>query len=321
MSSRLAEMFRPPIDLISHFTIEEAREEGKIEKKWIMANLQDMSDFNCQALNRDIWKDTTVAELVKENFIFLQYDRTSPLAEQFINLYFPDRRHENQDTYPYVAIIDPRTGGKEKEWSGIPFPSAADFAASVSDFLDRYSLDPKKKNPVSTEKRKHVIDVDRMTEEEMLELALKNSLAANGDAAESSSIIEFEDASSSDKGKDKVVSLDDSPEPVASTAELSPFQRIPSDRPHTEPPNDPSSTTRIQVRNPPSRIIRRFRLDEPVARIYEWLKAEPLPGKEGVEFELKAMPQATDLIEHLDETIKDAGLANGTVMIEFLEDA
>jgi hypothetical protein len=27
-----------------------------------------------------------------------------------------------------------------------------------------------------------------------------------------------------------------------------------------------------------------------------------------------------DLIEHLDETIEDAGLKNGTVMVEFIED-
>lgn len=317
-------MFRPPFELMSHFTIEEARDEGKAEKKWIMANLQDMSDFNCQALNRDIWKNESIAEVIKENFIFLQYDKTHPLAEQFINLYFPDRRHENPDTFPYVTIIDPRTGGKEKEWSGIPFPSASDFLIALTDFLDRYSLDPKKKNPVSTEKRTPVLDVDRMTEEEMLELALKNSLAAaNGNAGSAgSSPIEFEDATSSDKGKDKVTSVDEeASEPAAPTPELSAFQRIASDRPHVEPPHDPSKTTRLQVRNPPARIIRRFLLDEPVRRIYEWLKAEPLPGKEGVEFELKSMPQGSDLIEQLDMTIKEAGLANGTVMIEFPEEA
>ncbi|KAM7200220.1 hypothetical protein V8F20_005438 [Naviculisporaceae sp. PSN 640] len=323
LSSRLAEMFRPPHELISHFTVEEARDEGKAEKKWIMVNLQDMSDFNCQALNRDIWKNESIADLIRENFIFLQYEKDHPLSEDFIIRYFPDRRHENPDTYPYVAIIDPRTGSKEKEWSGIPFPSASDFLIALTEFLDRYSLDPKKKNPVSTEKRKPVVDVDRMTEEEMLELAMKNSLAAaNGNAsAGGSSLVDFEDASSSDKGKDKVVSVDEeSPEPATATSEPSEFQKIASDRPHVEPPHDPSKTTRLQVRNPPARIIRRFLLDEPVRRIYEWLKAEPLAGKEGVEFELKSMPQGVDLINQLDMTIKEAGLANGTVMIEFMEE-
>lgn len=55
-------------------------------------------------------------------------------------------------------------------------------------------MDEGEREPFSTEKRQHVIDVGRMTEEEMLELALKNSLATDGNAAESSSIIEFEDA-------------------------------------------------------------------------------------------------------------------------------
>ncbi|KAM7202730.1 UBX domain containing protein [Rhypophila sp. PSN 637] len=318
---RLHELYHPP-PYISPYTIEEARDEGKEQKKWIMANLQDMSIFQCQTLNRDHWKNEAIVDLIKENFIFLQYDKNHPLSEQFINLYFPDRRHENPDTYPYVAIIDPRTGGKEKEWSGKSFPDVNDFLVAVSDFLDRYSLDPKKKNPVSTEKPKRVIDVDRMTEEEQLELALKNSMAANGNAGQpsnaeqsSSSDEDFSLDKDKDKENDKSVPVHE----AASSSQLSPFQRIPSDRPHTEPPNDPSSTTRLQVRNPPARIIRRFRLDDPVSRIYEWLKAEPLPGKEGVEFELKSVGQG-DLIEHLDKSIKEAGLANGTVMIEFIEE-
>ncbi|KAM7216117.1 hypothetical protein V8F06_008492 [Rhypophila decipiens] len=328
-AQRLHDLFNPPRSYIWDGTLEEARDEGKQQKKWIMANLQDMSIFQCQALNRDHWKNEAIVDLINENFIFLQYDKNDPSSMQFINLYFPDRRHENPNTYPYVAIIDPRTGGKEKEWSGKSFPDVNDFLVAVSDFLDRYSLDPKKKNPVSTEKPKRVIDVDRMTEAEQLELAMKNSLVANGNAgqpsnAEQPSSSYFEHPTS-ENDRDKVTWSDkenDQSVPVheaTSSSQLSPFQRIPSDRPHTEPPNDPSSTTRLQVRNPPARIIRRFRLDDPVSRIYEWLKAEPLPGKEDVEFELKSVGQG-DLIEHLDKTIKETGLANGTVMIEFIEE-
>jgi hypothetical protein len=54
--------------------------------------------------------------------------------------------------------------------------------------------------------------------------------------------------------------------------------------------------------------------------MYEWLKAEPLEGKADVKFELKRMPQGQDLIELLDSTIEEAGLKQGTVMIEFVTD-
>lgn len=331
-SSRLAELFRPPYDLISHLPWDEAREEGKEKKKWIIVNLQDMSDFNCQALNRDLWKDEAIKALVKESFIFLQYEKNDVAAEQYTTFYFPNEAHQNPSNYPHVSIIDPRTGEQVKVWSGIPFPTALEFYAQLAEFLDRYSLAAHSKNPVSKAKRpERVVDVDRMTEEEMLEMALQNSLDTNGGLSrpnvhDPDELTKSTGGLTAGKGKQKADTEDPAaPSSAAAAAAATPaptsaFAGIPSDRPHTEPPADPKTTTRLQVRNPPGRIIRRFRLDDPVSRIYEWLKAEPLPGKEGVEFELKSMPQGNDLIEHLGETIQEAGLANGTVMLEFIEE-
>jgi thioredoxin-related protein len=45
---------------------------AKAEEKWLIVNLQDNSEFACQILNRDLWKEKVVQELVKDNFIFLQ---------------------------------------------------------------------------------------------------------------------------------------------------------------------------------------------------------------------------------------------------------
>ncbi|KAK4098772.1 hypothetical protein N658DRAFT_431262 [Parathielavia hyrcaniae] len=327
-ASRLAELFRPPYDLMSHLGWDEARDEGKESKKWLLVNLQDMSDFNCQALNRDIWKDEAVKLLVKENFIFLQFDKNDYAAEQYVTFYFPNESHQNPNNYPHVSIIDPRTGEQVKVVSGIPFPSALEFHAQLAEFLDRYSLSAHSKNPVVKAKRpERSVDVDRMTEEEMLEMALQNSLDANGSSArpnipDPDSFTESPHQTEG-KGKEKAEATETAAagvEPEALSAQESAFSQIHSNLPHVEPPPDPQTTTRLQVRNPPGRIIRRFRLDDRVRRIYEWLKAEPLDGKVGVEFELKSMPQGVDLIEHLDETIQEAGLANGTVMLEFIED-
>lgn len=271
-------------------------------------------------LNRDIWKDKAIAALVKENFLFLQYTKNSLDAQQFMTFYFPANSHENPDNFPHVSIIDPRTGEQVKVWSGAPFPTASDFHAQLAEFLDRYSLDASKKNPVAkdTTKRPKVVDVDRMTEEEMLEMALQNSMApANGGtstpqagAVDPDSLTKAEAASAESQRAAEAV-----PAPVES-----PFASIASDQPHVEPENNPATTTRIQFRHPSGRVIRRFRLEDQVRRIYEWLKAEPLEGKEGVEFELKQMPQGQDLMANLDGTIAEAGLKQGTVMIEFIED-
>jgi hypothetical protein len=304
--------------MMTRVSWDEARALGKEDKKWILVNLQDMSDFNCQALNRDIWKDKAIVELVSENFIFLQYDKDYPDAEEYLTFYFPNRTHENPDNYPHVSIIDPRTGEQVKVWSGRPFPSAAEFHAELAEFLDRYSLAANSKNPVakSAARKPQVVDVDRMTEDEMLEMALKNSLAG-GEPSRSDSSTNVHDPDALTKSPDpEADSTDKGKQPAAA----SPFAQISSSTPHEEPANDPATTTRIQFRHSNGRVIRRFNVQDPVRRVYEWLKAEPLEGKEGVEFELKKMPQGQDLMELLDSTIEGSGLKQGTVMIEFIED-
>lgn len=308
---------------------DEARTLGKADQKWILVNLQDMSDFNCQALNRDIWKDRSIQELVSENFIFLQYDKDFADAEEYLTFYFPNRTHENPDNFPHVSIVDPRTGEQVKVWSGRPFPLAREFHAELAEFLDRYSLAANSKNPVarpSGPKQPVVVDVDRMTEEEMLEMALKNSLTAgaagasstgSGSGATSTPNIHDPDAlTKEDKGKGAEESGENEEESAASGA----FAQISSTTPHVEPANDPATTTRIQFKHANGRVIRRFKVADPVRMLFEWLKAEPFEGKEGVVFELKKMPQGQDLIEMVEETIEGAGLKQGTVMIEFIED-
>lgn len=335
-AQRLADLFRPPYDLMEHLAWDEARDVGKEDKKWILVNVQDMNDFNCQALNRDIWKDSAIVALVKENFIFLQYAKDDPRAGEYNTFYFPPHAQENKDNFPHVSIIDPRTGEQVKVWSGIPFPNAQAFHADLVEFLDRYSLEQNKKNPVSKQKRPQpAVDVNRMTEEEMLEMALRNSLDANGGNGSASNLNALQDPDDLtksvelEKGKGKAVATSSSDEVMGGTpqaesqdaqsASSSLFASIASDKPHSEPANGPT-VTRIQFRHPEGRVIRRFNVTEPIRRIYEWLKSEPITAdKAGVEFELKTVPEGKDLIELLDQTIEEAGLKQATVMIEYIE--
>ena len=37
-----------------------------------MVNVQNVSEFPCQVLNRDVWSNGAIKELIKENFLFLQ---------------------------------------------------------------------------------------------------------------------------------------------------------------------------------------------------------------------------------------------------------
>jgi UBX domain-containing protein 7 len=320
-AARLAELFRPPFELMSRLPWDEARERGKEEEKWILVNVQDSSIFDCQSLNRDLWKHEGIKETVRENFIFMQYSKDDPGGNQYIQYYFPLK--DSQAAYPHIAIVDPRTGEQVKIWSGPPPPKPMDFLMQLHEFLDRYSLNVAVKNPVAKRKAEKPaeLDVDKMTEEQMLDLAMQNSLANGHTTGPRDSDPDDLTKSVGDlKGKGKAADEPDLDAAEANdhTSQLSPFAAIDSNRPHKEPENNPVTTTRIQFRYFGGRLIRRFNLSDPVRRIYEWLKAEPISEAPGSEFELKS--SGKDLIPLLDETIEKAGLKNGTVMVEYVVD-
>ncbi|KAI9778176.1 MAG: hypothetical protein M1835_004995 [Candelina submexicana] len=325
-SNLLAEMYRPPFEIMTRLPWDEARQEGRDKEKWILVNVQDPAVFDCQVLNRDIWKNPGVKETVKENFVFIQYGKDDPNGNQYNQYYFQDR--DNQDAYPHIAIVDPRTGEQVKKWSGPPVPKAMDFLMQLHEFLDRYSLHVNARNPVANRKpEKKSVDMNTMTEEEMLQMAMQNSLNNDGGAKEVDPDELTRDTEEAGKGKHKADdATDDSSNDVKpqvaggqrgpDVGVASPFSLISSTNPHVEPPHDPATTTRIQFRHSGGRIIRRFALTDPVRRLYEWLKAAPLDGKEGVEFELISMGR--NLMDHMADTIEYAGLKNGTVMVEHI---
>lgn len=326
----LAEMYRPPFEIMSRLPWDAARQEGRDNERWLLVNIQDPSIFDCQVLNRDLWKDPGVKDTIKEHFVFLQYSKDDPRAAPYLQYYF--QASDVSDNYPHIAIVDPRTGEQVKVWSGPPVIKASEFLMQLHEFLDRYSLKHNVRNPVA--KRKPEVrekTIDAMTEEEMMEMALRNSLGDSAAAAPPK--LEDPDELTRSvrdiKGKGRVVDAEDvamdeldqeaeegGEEEMEPGSEL--FASIPSDRPHVEPPAEPATTTRIQFRHPSGRVIRRFALADPVQRIYEWLKADPpLEDKAGVAFELNAMGR--NLIEQLGTSIEDAGLKNGTVMIGYME--
>ena len=322
-SNMLAKMFQPPWDLMYKGGWDSAREEGREELKWLLVNIQDGSVFDCQVLNRDLWKNPSVVDTIKENFLFLQYSKDDIRADQYLQYYF--QRHSNPDLYPHIAIVDPRTGEQVKVWSA-EVPKAGDFLMQLHEFLDRYSLSSLARNPVAKRKpeAQKPKTVDQMTEEEQLERALQDSLAAQPEDAEKSRMEDPDDLTRSiedvgEKGK----SAEQDPDTMSIVpngherpSAFSQFSLIPSDRPHAEPAAGPD-VTRIQIRHPAGRIIRRFAISDPVRRVFEWLKSAPLEGKEGIPFELVSMGK--NLMDLADQTIEQAGLKNGTVMIEYLE--
>ena len=340
--SKLAEIFRPPFEIMTNLSFQDARDEAKDVEKWILVNIQDNSLFPCQALNRDIWKAAEVKATVKENFVFLQMDRAGRDGKDYLRLYMANAVDDTalfasgtkaEDVFPHIAIIDPRTGEQVKVWTDVP-KKPLEFVMVLHEFLDRYSLKVDAKNPVQR-KTKPKSSVAHMTEDEMMQLAMQNSLGGTSTppgATSDPDDLTKAGGPSSDAGD--LMEFEDAPEHQADTSEKqeSVFWRIRGDNHHAEPLNGPD-VTRIQFKmSDGSRVVRKFLLKDRVERLFEYVKADLLPEHQekrksaaddkedslvGKEFELVSLGKK--LIDHLEETIDEAGLKMGTGMVESVD--
>jgi hypothetical protein len=69
----LQTMFAPPTHLM-HLGggFQGARNFAKDARRWLLCNIQSDDDFACHALNRDVWGDDLVENLVREGFVLWQ---------------------------------------------------------------------------------------------------------------------------------------------------------------------------------------------------------------------------------------------------------
>nr|XP_033813829.1 UBX domain-containing protein 7 isoform X2 [Geotrypetes seraphini] len=161
----LADLFRPPIDLMHKGSFETAKECGQMQNKWLMINIQNVQDFACQCLNRDVWSNEAVKTIIREHFIFWQVYHNSEEGQRYIQFY-------KLGDFPYISILDPRTGQKLVEWHQLDVSS---FLEQVTGFLgehgqlDGLSTSPPKKRMRS----ENLIDA---SEDSQLEAAIQASL-------------------------------------------------------------------------------------------------------------------------------------------------
>lgn len=128
-------MFKVPEGLSCNAPFQEARGLAKAAQKWLLVNVQDFDNFASHRLNRDIWAHDTIHCLVDSGFLFWQRDKSTPEGQQFLSRY-----HIQPDALPVIAIIDPRTGGKVREWMAATM-KAMDLSTILADFLNQNSLD------------------------------------------------------------------------------------------------------------------------------------------------------------------------------------
>ncbi|CAL8366780.1 unnamed protein product [Boreogadus saida] len=164
--STLADLFRPPIELMHKGSFETAKDCGQLENKWLMINIQNVQDFACQCLNRDVWSNEAVRTIIREHFIFWQVYHDSEEGQRYIQFY-------KLNKFPYISILDPRTGQKMVEWNEL---DVASFLEQVTGFLAEHGqLDGPACNapPAKRARSESLIDA---SEDSQLEAAIRASL-------------------------------------------------------------------------------------------------------------------------------------------------
>lgn len=294
---RLAELFKPPFELMDRTNLDGAKAKGRRDQKWILVNIQDQAEFQCQVLNRDFWLNPDVRYKVKQNFVFLQYQHDSPNGELYLNFY-------RVEGHPHLAILDPMTGERVKTWTDGVVPAVDEWLADVDLFLEKYSLVPGSSNPAV--KNDPIYDPDAMTEEQQLNYAMRQSLGNN-----LATVLATALAVDIQAGANVQADEADEAEPQDLFDQIQP-------REHTEP----AVGTRIQFRFPNGkRLIHKFSPDEDtVHTVYEWLKhtmaADDSWGISSTDRFSISSAGSPKLIENLDSTVTAAGLKNASVLVE-----
>lgn len=124
----LRELFRPPVELMHRGSFQSARQAAASANRWLIATIHNTSEFQCQVLNRDVWSNAAIQELIRQRFVLWQAYSDSEDGRRFMTLY-------NIESGPNISIIDPRTGEKEMSWQKI---EADAFKEIASDFLERH---------------------------------------------------------------------------------------------------------------------------------------------------------------------------------------
>jgi Thioredoxin-like len=75
--ARLHDIFAAPTHLMhTAGGFQGAKEMAKDTRRWLLVNIQRDDEFSCHALNRDVWQNELVDNLIREGFIFWQQVRT-----------------------------------------------------------------------------------------------------------------------------------------------------------------------------------------------------------------------------------------------------
>ncbi|GMM29228.1 Ubx5 protein [Martiniozyma asiatica (nom. inval.)] len=285
---RLANLFRPPFDLITKCDLDAARSIAKEENKWLLVNIQDVTDFRCQVLNRDLWSNSTVKATVRSRFTMLQFHHDSPAGENYINFY-------PISEYPHVAILDPITGERLHFWEGDPNKfKVVNWLNDVDNWIKGNGRPMGEDNLQSGISKDDPIDVDSDFESD------EEFYAAEGENVEDS-------LDGAHDNKVEVLEPQEAQaEPPKTYSDI-----INSLTPLTEPTQSDGKPTRIQIRSySGQRQVISLPMSTSIEEVFQLAKG--LFDESA--FRLKL--QGKDLWDLRDQNVQESGVAGSSLVLE-----
>lgn len=123
----LQQLYRPPVELLFNGTLSAAHHSARQKDQWILVSLHDEGCFECHLLNRDVWKDPNVFQLIKHNFTFLQIPVDSPEGLRYRS------RYSYVQSASHIAILDALSGEQKIMWTHLKDPDTVNEV--LSEFL------------------------------------------------------------------------------------------------------------------------------------------------------------------------------------------
>ena len=237
------------------------------------------------------------------------------------------------NSYPHVAIIDPRTGRlvwKKEGWTQENPLTSEQFAEHAADFCSRHSFDrppvaPRaasapsaatSANGTSGAAKKR--PMQELTEEEQLQAAIQASMQRDeeDDMMNEEDDDSYDDADASQDGTNGKMESKDVDAEMKQEGEGENPQTFEDKLLVTEVGSEPVSGEmgKVQIRMPDGkRLVRTFRLSDTVMVIFAFVAQSNDDAKGGKAFELKAGFPPRDLRPNVDETISSCGLAGEAI--------
>ncbi|CXI43337.1 conserved Plasmodium protein, unknown function [Plasmodium berghei] len=148
LGDTIGKLFSLPEFLICPLSLEEVRKKSKIENKYIIVNIQN-SEFESLKLNRDIWNNETIQEIIKDSFIFWQRDEHDQDAIIFMNTY-------KITNLPCICVLCKRTGRKLKIWNAKTFDDPICAQSQLYELIEAVETKPNNNYSSINDKNKNV---------------------------------------------------------------------------------------------------------------------------------------------------------------------